>query len=153
MTASRIASKLYQGSLPPSAAVLRAQGIHTIVLCAIELQPDDWQFEGAVDVIRCPFDDNGDRPSARELARIEETALAVAARVRRSQRALVTCAQGRNRSGLVGALALIDLYRISGKEAVTWVQRMRENALTNTTFVELLERVPSREHIRERLAL
>lgn len=146
MTASRIAPKLYQGSLPPSSALLRAQSIETIVLCAAELQPDDRQFGEGIEVLRCPFNDNQSLPSVATLDAIKRTASAVAARVRARKRVLVTCAQGRNRSGLVTALALTDLYGISGQEAVACVQRAREHALSNPLFTAILSGIPARAY-------
>lgn len=52
------------------------------------------------------------------------------------RRVLVTCAAGRNRSGLVSALALMKRRGLSGEEAVARVQAMRKDALTNESFAE-----------------
>lgn len=145
MSASRIAPKLYQGSLPPNGDVLRAQGIHTVVLCAEELQPDDWQFGTEIEVLRCPFGDvlGAELPFETQMM-VHRTASAVASRVRQQKRVLVTCAMGLNRSGLVTALALTELYGMSGRDAVGQVRRERQGALFNEQFVAIIERVPAR---------
>lgn len=147
MTASRIASCLYQGSRPPAGHELHTTGVHTVVLCAIEHQPPSSEFPG-VEVIRCPFDDSLEALDPHTWALIERTAQRVTERVRHKQRVLVTCRAGRNRSGLVTALALTRLYQISGSEAVRWVKEKRELALTNPAFVRRLEEAaPARRRL------
>lgn len=143
MSASRIAPKLYQGSLPPYGPELAEQGVRTLVLCAKEWQPGDNLFPG-VEVLRCPYEDRDGLMSRSDWEQVSRMASAVAARVRREKRTLVTCAAGLNRSGLVTALALVELYGCSGSEAVAWVRREREGALFNKTFVSYLERIPAR---------
>ena len=145
MRDSRIASKLYQGSLPPYVEELHRARIHTIVLCARELQPDDWRLPG-IEVLRCPFVDVAEPVGLSTLRMIDQTSTAVAARVRAKQRTLVTCAAGLNRSGLVTALALTKLYGISGHDAVKWVQRERPGALFNPVFAAILEQIPATVH-------
>jgi len=144
MTASRIAPKLYQGSFPTPPSVLREQGIRTVVLCAAELQPGDRVFGGDIEVLRCPFDDNAAGIPPDTVLAVHRMATAVAARVRRQSRTLVTCAAGLNRSGLVTALTLVELYGISGNEAVTWVRQKRDGALFNPAFVGILAKIPAR---------
>lgn len=143
MSASRIAPKLYQGSLPPYGAELASRGFHTVVLCAVEFQPADNLFPG-VEVLRCPYEDRNGPLTRSDWERVSRMATAVAARVRREKRTLVTCAAGLNRSGLVTALALTELYGCSGTEATTWVRREREGALFNQAFVAYLARIPAR---------
>ena len=142
MTASFIAPKLFQGSFPKSAAELRQNGIHTLILCAAELQPPDSEFSG-IEVLRCPFHDE-DTVVSRELAaRVLETARKAAARVRARRRVLITCSAGLNRSGFVTALTLTELYGISGRVAVKWVRTRRDGALFNSEFVAAIRRVPA----------
>ena len=72
----------------------------------------------------------------------------VARRVRSGERVLVTCAMGRNRSGLVSALALHFLTGISGAEAARLVKARRHNALTNRYFMAALFKVPAARRMR-----
>jgi protein-tyrosine phosphatase len=144
MSASRIAPKLYQGSLPPFGTELAEKGFQTLVLCAEEWQPGAGLFPG-VEVLYCPFADRAAPLSRGVWERIHHTAARVARRVQRQDRVLVTCAAGLNRSGLVTALALIELYGCSGEEAIVWVRRERSPAaLSNRTFATHLARIPAR---------
>ena len=69
------------------------------------------------------------------------TAQRVARRVRRGRGVLVTCAQGRNRSGLVSCITLHLLTGMRGAEAVAHVKRMRGRlACTNPQFNLLVRR-------------
>ena len=51
---------------------------------------------------------------------------------------LVTCAAGKNRSGLIAGLALRKLG-VDGKEAVKAIQKNRPGALSNPRFRKLVE--------------
>jgi hypothetical protein len=67
--------------------------------------------------------------------------------VREGKRVLVACAGGRNRSGLIVALAVRELLCCSGAEAVQLVQSLRENAINNVTFAGHLASLPRPERI------
>jgi len=54
---------------------------------------------------------------------------------------LVHCWGGRNRSGLISALALMRLEGITGAEAIAAVKAVRSGALVNRHFVEYLEKL------------
>lgn len=142
MSASRIASKLYQGSKPPHGGRLQLARIHTLVLCAVEHQPDE-EFYPGVELLRCGFVDEYEPVGLSTLRMIDQTASTVAKRVRAGKRTLVTCAAGLNRSGLVTALVLTKVYGVSGADAVAWVKRERAGALFNPVFVEILEKIPA----------
>jgi hypothetical protein len=137
--------------------LLRAKGIDCVVLCAHEYQPADGAFPG-VDIVRAPLDDNGTlSPFEGTLATI--VALDVQRRVRMGQTVLVTCSQGRNRSGFVTALAITMLTGKSGLEAYRLVRRRRRSpfgeALTNLGFNMALMQIPSRPartHVTKRFA-
>jgi len=58
------------------------------------------------------------------------------------RRVMVACVGGRNRSGLVLALALRELLGCSGAEALRLVQARREDALNNETFARHLTALP-----------
>lgn len=133
---TRIAPKLWMGAAPPTGKALRDFGFDVVVLCAREYQPSERSFPG-VRVIRAPFDDDKLTPAAEATA--AEAARHVAAAVTKGQRVLVTCAAGRNRSGLVVARTLQKLTpKAPPQLIVDHVQRLRPLALTNTHFVQNL---------------
>jgi len=95
-----------------------------------------------MEVLYAPNDDNPNRPPTREELQIAvNAALIVADRVRAGVKTLVTCMQGRNRSGLVTALVLHILLGCSGDEAIWIVKGHRKGALMNPQFVRLLQRL------------
>jgi len=60
------------------------------------------------------------------------------------RRVLVTCQMGINRSGLISALALYFASggRISGRQAANLVKSGRPGALSNLSFLALLDSLP-----------
>lgn len=124
-------------------AVAKA-GYKVLVLCADEYQPPRDFFRGLDDVIYAPNDD-GYRPFS-PLQKVIATMAAgrVADFVRQKKNVLVTCMQGRNRSGLVSALALHNLYGWSGIRCIHHVQSQRMDALTNDEFVLYLSTIPAK---------
>lgn len=130
---TRIAPKLWIGSAPPCGKTLREHGFDTVVLCASEYQPRETAFPG-VKVIRAPFHDEKITPAAEATAK--EAARQVVYEIERGRRVLVTCYAGRNRSGLVVARALSKLSGAPAHLVVDHVQRLREGALSNITFVQ-----------------
>ncbi len=141
LDASRVAERLYQGGAPRQGHGLALGGFHVLVLCAEEIQPPAHRFPGLT-VVHAGIDD--DRLSDAEGRTVTEAALHVARFWRDGARVLVTCAQGRNRSGLVMALALHELAGMSGVHAILRVRQVRDNALTNDAFVAALKRLPAR---------
>jgi len=138
---TKLFTGLYQGSAPRSVADLRAARVDLLVLCARELQPERETLRG-IRYLRCPLDDNGSL-SERHWQRAYSTATQVARAVRRGQRVLVTCMQGRNRSGLVDGIALHLLTGSSGCAAADYIRRRRPTALTNEAFARALcQRLP-----------
>jgi protein-tyrosine phosphatase len=122
--------RLAQGSFPTRGVRLP---FDVIVLAAMEYQPDLPGHE----VWHVPLDD-GPPPSQAERAWIRAAARGVAQRVRAGQRVLVTCWQGRNRSGVIAGLALTDLG-VPGPQAAQLIRRTR-NGLTNPYFHEMVIR-------------
>lgn len=133
----QVAPSLFQGSAPPCGAPLRRGGFRALVLAAMEHQPASTCFPG-VAVHHAPMDDA--RPTRTEIERALQAAEFVAARLRRGEPTLVTCAQGLNRSGLISALALVRLGE-SAELAVAQVRLCRQGALFNKHFVEVVRRV------------
>jgi protein-tyrosine phosphatase len=121
--------RLAQGSVPTG--VLQ-HSFHTVVLCAEELQ--DVPVVGA-EVIHAPLDDA--KPTPRELHTAYSAARAVASRWRQGRYILVTCAMGRNRSGLVTGLALMMLG-MTNQQAIRMIRAARPRALSNLDFVAVL---------------
>ena len=84
--------------------------------------------------------DGPELPTAATLDRLVDD---VVAAVRNGRRVLVACAGGRNRSGLVVALAVRELLGCSGAEAVQRVQSLRQDALNNQTFAQHIAALPA----------
>ena len=132
---TKIASGLYQAGYPLYGSP-KAAGFAAVALCAREYQPSESKFKGSR-VIYAPMDDRA--IDSDILYTAEVAAERVMAHVMAGDRVLVTCAMGKNRSGLVVGLCLVNLYNISGAEAVEIIQGNRPGALSNDTFVAYLE--------------
>lgn len=147
--ASRIWPRLWQGSALATHHDLRRRGFAALVLCAEEYQPDASLFPG-LDVIHCPIDDTIEPLDRRSIGLVNRAAGLVAAHLNAGRRVLVTCMQGRNRSGLVSGLALHMLTGMPGAECVRVVRKGRANALTNPAFAEKLGRLRGRAVVARR---
>lgn len=141
-----LSDQLWIGSAPPPGRWLPLQGVHTVVLCAQECGPDQRPPEqyGVERVIYAPFGDSGRRPPSQDIATAERAAELVARDIERGRRCLVTCFQGRNRSGLVCALAIRKVSGWDGKRAAEFVRAHRDDALTNMYFYAYLVGKPGR---------
>lgn len=136
---------LHQGSAPPPGPTLARNGYRAVVLCAREYQPPAERFPGVL-VFHAPNHDAARYPTLDELQRATDAAAWVVERVRAKEPVLVTCRAGRNRSGLVSALAAAVLTGWSGADCVRLVRRARPLALTNQHFARLLETIPTRSN-------
>jgi hypothetical protein len=140
LDADIVAPRLYQGSYPKQVYAPAAVGFNVVVLCAEELQ--DGEFPGVPITMKVPLNDDGSPMRSDEWQRALVAGAQVAELVRRGARVLTTCAAGRNRSGLVNAIALYHLYpELSGAEIVRRIQVARPNALTNRYFAGVLWRL------------
>jgi protein-tyrosine phosphatase len=93
------------GSAPPIGLGV-AQHFQHLVLCAMEFQLPPELFPG-VNVIYAPMNDDGKTPmSVEEMKIAVRTAKQVVDHLEHGDNVLVTCRQGRNRSGIVTALTL-----------------------------------------------
>jgi protein-tyrosine phosphatase len=125
------------GSKPEIGRAVGEAGFDLLVLCAEEYQPPAWQFPG-VEVIHAPFDDNDHTgPLAGEKKIARSAAKQVALALRNRANVLVTCYAGRNRSGLVSGLALVENDH-DPVRAIYLIQGRRTKALTNQHFVDLI---------------
>lgn len=156
MKAQELYPGLWQGSWPPPGAWLGQRGFSTLVLCAMEYQPphsvhphfamvpgvtsaNPWP---GVEVVYAPQDDDFENPPPREVLRLAiKAGRIVAARLADKRKVLVTCNQGKNRSGIVSALGLHFHLGISGEAATRIVQTKRTGGLRNPQFIECLSKL------------
>jgi len=154
--AAKVASRLWIGSHPPvpghrcgthtteaqaGSVDLARSGFTFLVLCAMEYQPDAEHFPGVV-VHHAPFDDDAQGLGSKHMQIAVDAAAKTVQAHERGHRCLVTCFEGRNRSGLVTALALSALAGIPAAQAGEIVRERRGlAALTNPAFRGLLSRV------------
>ena len=125
---------LAQGARPPVGVRLP---FDVIVLAAWEYQPKMPGYE----VMHVPLDDEFELPvTTEDHMRIQAAARAVARRVRAGRRVLVTCHQGRNRSGVIAGLALVELG-MPRNQVVRRIRTLR-NGLTNPHFYAMVNGTP-----------
>jgi|SRR5579859_6729344 len=147
LDASPVTAQLWMGGAVRTPARLP---FDLLVLCAAELQPnatrDRDSYGPRARVVRCPLWDT--IPTPREVKRAIDAATDVRHALDWGKRVLVTCAQGRNRSGLVLGLALVMM----GLAPRSVVQRIRTargpHALSNPWFVHVLGSVVGRPLLR-----
>lgn len=134
--ASEIVPGLFVGSKPPPG---RHEGIDVIVLGAMEYQPSAELFPGA-EVIHVPLDDDPSRLMREdEIAAAMKVGSRVARRLRAGRRVLVTCAMGLNRSALIAAIAMHEVYGMKADEIIKRLRSARGMwALSNPNFEKLL---------------
>ncbi len=135
--------RLAQGGAPPPHARLP---FDVVVLAAMEYQPDLPGYR----VLRVPLDD-GPPPDHATRVVIRGAARRVADCVRAGDRVLVTCWQGKNRSGVIAGLALCELG-VPGWRAARHVRAVR-GGLTNQHFHALVVGAPPARAPCGRIAL
>lgn len=129
---SRIKGGLYQAGYPLGSP--SREGFDVVVLCAKEFQPEPERYLGTR-VIYAPMNDVALTP---EIAGTAHAAASEALDLyRQGASVLVTCAWGKNRSGLVTGLMLVG-EGYSGDEAVRLIRAKRPGALFNESFAEYL---------------
>jgi hypothetical protein len=127
---SFVTDQLAQGSAPPDQDV----PFDVLVLTAAEYQPALPKVHSQI--IRVTLD--GAIPSQDEIRRAIVAGKQVAAALRRGECVLTTCYMGRNRSGLINGLALIELGWCS-LDAIDAIKHARgDNALSNAHFKSVL---------------
>lgn len=109
----------------------------TIVLTAKEYQPSAIHFHGAR-VLHVPLRDDGSKMTAAEMTLAIRAGREVVRRLRKGDRVLITCWMGRNRSGVVTAIALLEMG-MTAPSAVRLIRRARgQHALRNDDFLKLI---------------
>lgn len=139
------------------AAVEAIPHFDVVVLCAEEFQPTREMIRNGkrrVALVYAPIDDA--ELSEKELMIATRAADIVAEMFEQGKQVLVTCMAGRNRSGLVVALALHMLSGAGGVAARRIVRERRTSAdgpaLSNPSFNALLDNIPARAPPTLRLA-
>lgn len=138
-TSDRVYKNLWMGSAP-MCDTEDSRRMHfrfdVLVLAAMEHQPSSRCFPG-VKVIHAPIDDAPYVPE-NEIRIVQKASIIVANALRHGKRVLVTCWQGRNRSGFIVAVALVRLG-MHPDLAIDLVRRARgETALSNQAFVQII---------------
>jgi len=150
-----VAPRVYMGAFPapwsggslvdlprPGKPVrLRPFGFDAVAFCAYEMQPDALAYPD-VQVLRVLLDDIPAIPSPevrRELAAVVRELHSL---WNDGKRVLITCAMGKNRSGLVTGLLLRSLG-FDAEQAIHDIRAARRHvgALTNTKFEQLIRDV------------
>jgi hypothetical protein len=147
--ASFICDGLWVGSAPPTGHTLASTGFSVLALCAEEHQPPHEAFPGMY-VVRVPLIDDGSPLTHAQIARSIAASEALTTALRRHKGVLVTCMQGRNRSGFVAALTFARMTGCDGRTATRVVQQRRRSpfgpALTNREYNKALALIgPARE--------
>lgn len=141
---------LYMGGFPHDPQSVSASGFELLVLCAAEKlaslgepsEVDTSQAYGCT-TLHAPFYDDVVTPETDRYA--THAAAVVAKAAKRGNKVLVTCNEGRNRSGLVTALALLRLQpELPAAQVIDLIKTRRNapsgrEALTNDDFRELIE--------------
>lgn len=132
---------LWIGSQAKRGRALFEAGFTMLVLCSANWQPRSFEVPG-VFVLHAPFEDRHPAPASRDdLNTAWNTATAIANFVHENPaaRVLVTCMAGLNRSGLVVALALHQLYGWDSEQCLHVLRAHRPGAMFNRDFVRYLE--------------
>ena len=141
-SASEIVPGLWQGGVPWPGPEAANAGFDVVVFAAKEWQPVAFMYPD-VSVIKVALEDDYERPMTRtEVLATRRVAKMVVDAVRAGQKVLVTCLAGRNRSGLIVAMAIMELYGVDGVEAARLVRQKRKTpmgpALSNPQFRAML---------------
>lgn len=124
-----------------------------VVFAASERQPAKIEpSPGAGAFSRCLLDD-ADPALPGQIDRAYRCASHVASLVASGKKVLVTCFAGRNRSGLIVALAMSILFPwMRGASIIEHIQTVRPNALSNESFVRAILKISARRRRSRRPA-
>jgi len=143
---------LWVSAMPQSDWDLEAFGVRLVVTLSDHLPPQaarryEWGTrgeaagDGSIVFLHWPIED-GDLPDTTSCDLVVDT---VCRFLVRGRPVLVHCNEGRNRSGLVVALAVRQLTGCSGSGAIDAVRSRRSGMLSNRAFVAALEGLPALE--------
>ncbi len=143
---NHIACGVFMGSAPLHPELVVRGSFSAVVLCAEEYQPDSKAFHG-VQVVRAGIDDG--ILSNREMDIATNAAREIQPILRSGRNVLITCMEGRNRSGLVAGLAIHILTGWSGETCAKLIRRNRHplnggKPLTNSYFMAALMKLRER---------
>ena len=116
---------------------LREQGI-SIVVNLIKHFDEDLAGPDGLEYYSLPITDGKDWDQAM----VSALSYRLAERIREDKKVLVHCNAGRNRTGLICALIVRELFGISGSEALEYVREKRPRAVDNPRFEEYLRSLP-----------
>lgn len=147
--ATEVFDNLWVSGMPGPDWDLDRCGVRLVVSLSEHLPPQaarrfEWGTRGEASgdgrmlFLHWPFED-GPLPSWDSCAFVSQ---AVAWSVRQGWVSLVHCHEGRNRSGLIAALAVRELVRCSGSDALEAVRAARPGMLSNRTFADALTKLP-----------
>lgn len=137
MTAMKVTENLWIGSHPPVDPEL-GKVFDVLVLAAKEYQPEAKHF-GGLKIVRAPIDDDHTKMPSSDKLRALQAAKAVSQALEDKKKVLITCWEGKNRSGLIAGLALILGNKMTESEAVARIRHARgHDALSNPHFRHLL---------------
>lgn len=135
--AFRVSDNLWIGSAPPIGFSV-AQHFDCLILSAMEYTPGPTCWPG-VETYAVQINDDGSPMTKVEMASAVRAAGKVIQWLQGGKRVLVTCHQGRNRSGIICALALCKGKGMSPKRAVNTIRAARgPSALRNDYFLRFL---------------
>lgn len=126
-------------SLPRKLALLESANIG-LVVCMIKDKDEELEVampELGLTYLWCPIPDGKLTPE--DLRHVGWAASEVSSAILNGQGVIVHCRAGRNRSALVSALAVREMERTTGREAIDIVRIGRPNSLANEHFVAYLE--------------
>lgn len=149
-TGKRTPGAIYQGDA--YSAYQHEERYDLVVLCAMRGEYELFSMKtglalpaprGYPRVVHAPNDDSECPLTGSQATIACQAARIVAKHYIDGKKILVSCMQGRNRSGLVSALAIVAITGMTGGEACAMVRERRKGAqaLTNDHFVRFLERV------------
>lgn len=137
-----IPNRLAIGAMPHSVNIIWNHGFDYLLVMAAE---HSWAKETGphkvwVDVL--PLYDEP-KLTVEEKNRLLRASKRVAKLLKNGFRVLVTCNAGLNRSGLMTALIVRELYKVNGLAASKVVQRARKGTLINMTYRKYVEGLPA----------
>lgn len=136
-----IKNSLAQGGYPGEHPGI-FQAFDVVVYTAEEAQARNFKAPPGKAILRGPIDDDDYRPLPPQVGvAFDSLATQCARYAQQGGKILITCWQGRNRSGLLMALTLLKLYPSwTPQQAITLIKRNRKpiegEPLSNTMFLQ-----------------